>query len=111
MPRAPTTADPFNAIAEPRRREILSLLADNERPVAAIADALQLAQPSVSKHLRVLLDVGLVEVRREGRHAYYRTNPHRIKAVHDWTQTFEQYWQAQLLRIKARAERKPPTKN
>ena len=105
MPRAATTSDPFNAIAEPRRREILTLLAGTERPVAEIADELQLNQPSVSKHLRVLLDVGLVEVRREGRHAYYRTNPERIKAVHEWTRTFEQYWTAQLSRIKARAER------
>lgn len=111
MPRAPTTADPFNAIAEPRRREILSLLVATERPVAEIVTALQLGQPSVSKHLRVLLEVGLVDVRREGRHAYYRTNPERIKAVHDWTRTFEQYWQDQLLRIKASAERKSAKKN
>lgn len=110
MPRAATTSDPFNAIAEPRRREILTLLAKAERPVAEIADELAMAQPSVSKHLRVLLDVGLVEVRREGRHAFYRTNPERIKAVHDWTRTFEQYWQHQLSRIKARAERTSSTK-
>jgi DNA-binding transcriptional ArsR family regulator len=63
----------------------------------------------VSKHLRVLLEVGLVDVRREGRHAYYRTNPHRIKAVHDWTQTFERYWQDQLLRIRTRAEKTSTT--
>ena len=105
MPRAATTADPFNAIAEPRRRAILSFLADAERPVADIVDELRLAQPSVSKHLRVLLDVGLVDVRREGRHAYYRTNATQLKSVHDWTRQFEQYWQHQLLRIKARAER------
>ncbi len=110
MPRAATTSDPFNAIAEPRRRALLTLLADAERPVAEIADELGMAQPSVSKHLRVLLDVGLVEVRREGRHAYYRTNPERIKAVHDWTRTFEQYWQHQLSRIKTRAERTPSPK-
>lgn len=111
MPRAPTTTDPFNAIAEPRRREILTLLARTERPVAEIVDAMGLAQPSVSKHLRVLLEVGLVDVRREGRHAYYRTNPERIKAVHDWTRTFEQYWTHQLTRIKARAERTAATKS
>lgn len=105
MPRAPTTTDPFNAIAEPRRREILALLADEERPVAEIADELQLAQPSVSKHLRVLLEVGLVDVRREGRFAYYRTNPAQLKAVHDWTRLFEKFWQQKLIRIKARAER------
>jgi DNA-binding transcriptional ArsR family regulator len=110
MPRAPTTSDPFNAIAEPRRREILTFLADAERPVADIADELQLAQPSVSKHLRVLLEVGLVSVRREGRFAYYRTDPTQIKAVHDWTRHFEQYWQQQLSRIKARAERSASTR-
>jgi DNA-binding transcriptional ArsR family regulator len=106
MPRAPTTSDPFNAIAEPRRREILSLLADIERPVNEIADVLEIGQPSVSKHLRVLLDVGLVDVRRDGRQAFYRTNPAQLKAVHEWTKRFEQYWQHQLLRIKARAEQK-----
>ncbi|MCA0374605.1 MAG: metalloregulator ArsR/SmtB family transcription factor [Gemmatimonadetes bacterium] len=105
MPRAATTSDPFNAIAEPRRREILTLLAAEEWPVADIATELAMGQPSVSKHLRVLLDVGLVEVRREGRQAFYRTNPMQIKAIHDWTSRFEQYWTGQLLRIKARAER------
>lgn len=104
MPRAPTTADPFNAIAEPRRREILTLLADAEWPVNDIAEQLRMGQPSVSKHLRVLLDVGLVDVRRDGRQAFYRTNPAQIKAVHDWTRRFEQHWNSQLLRIKARAE-------
>ena len=105
MPRAPTTADPFNAIAEPRRRDILTLLADEEWPVTGIAERLRMGQPSVSKHLRVLLDVGLVDVRREGRQAYYRTNPIQIKAIHDWTRRFERYWTHQMLRIKARAER------
>ncbi len=109
MARASTTSDPFNAIAEPRRRDILALLADQERPVAEIADELGMAQPSVSKHLRVLLEVSLVDVRREGRHAYYRTNPQRIKAIHDWTRMFEKHWQQQLLRIKARAERASST--
>jgi DNA-binding transcriptional ArsR family regulator len=105
MPRAPTTSDPFNAIAEPRRREILAFLADDERPVGDIVDALRLRQPSVSKHLGVLLQVGLVEVRREGRQAFYRTNATQLKTVHDWTQRFEHHWQNQLQRIKARAER------
>jgi DNA-binding transcriptional ArsR family regulator len=105
MPRAATTSDPFNAIAEPRRREILELLASRERPVGEIVDALDLAQPSVSKHLRVLLDVGLVVVRRDGRQAYYRTNAQQIRAVHDWTRRFERHWQRQLLRVKERAER------
>ncbi|MBP6773472.1 MAG: winged helix-turn-helix transcriptional regulator [Gemmatimonadaceae bacterium] len=106
MPRAATTSDPFNAIAEPRRRDILTLLAADERPVNDIADALEMGQPSVSKHLRVLLEVGLVEVRRDGRQAFYRTNAAQLKAVHDWTQRFERYWQHQLLRVKERAEQK-----
>ncbi len=110
MPRAQTTSDPFNAIAEPRRRDILTFLADTERPVSEIVDALQMGQPSVSKHLRVLLEVGLVDVRREGRHAYYRTNPTQIKAIHDWTRHFERYWQHQLSRIKARAEHTAATR-
>jgi DNA-binding transcriptional ArsR family regulator len=105
MARAATTSDPFNAIAEPRRRDILVLLAGRERPVAEIVDELELAQPSVSKHLRVLLDVGLVEVRREGRQAFYRTNTEPLKAVHDWTSQFQRYWSQQLLRVKDRAER------
>jgi DNA-binding transcriptional ArsR family regulator len=104
MPRAPTTSDPFNAIAEPRRRDILTFLADAERPVSDIVDALRMGQPSVSKHLRVLLEVGLVDVRRDGRFAYYRTNATQLKAVHDWTRHFERHWQQQLSRIKARAE-------
>ena len=105
MPRAATTSDPFNAIAEPRRRDILVFLADRERPVGDIVDALDIAQPSVSKHLRVLLDVGLVDVRREGRQAFYRTNSDQIKSIHDWTGLFERFWKSQLLRIKERAER------
>lgn len=105
MPRAATTSDPFNAIAEPRRRDILVLLAGRERPVADIVDELEMAQPSVSKHLRVLLHVGLVDVRREGRQAFYRTNTEQIKTIHDWTRLFERYWKQQLLRVKERAER------
>lgn len=108
MPRATTTSDPFNAIAEPRRRDILELLAARERPVGDIADELDLAQPSVSKHLRVLLDVGLVEVRREGRQAFYRTNAEQIRTIHEWTRRFERHWQQHLLRIKDRAERATP---
>jgi len=104
MPRAATTSDPFNAIAEPRRRDILVFLAGRERAVADIVDELELPQPSVSKHLRVLLQVGLVDVRRDGRQAFYRTNTAQIKTVHDWTSHFARYWQQQLLRVKARAE-------
>lgn len=105
MPRAATTSDPFNAIAEPRRRDILVFLAGRERPVADIVDELEMAQPSVSKHLKVLLQVRLVDVRREGRQAFYRTNTDEIKTIHDWTAAFQRYWQSQLLRVKDRAER------
>jgi DNA-binding transcriptional ArsR family regulator len=104
MPRAPTTSDSFTAVAEPRRRDILDFLAPGERPVGDIVEALNLAQPSVSKHLRVLLEVGLVEVRRDGRHAFYRTNAEAIRPVHDWTSRFERYWRDQLSRVKERAE-------
>ncbi len=107
MARASTTSDTFNAIAEPRRREILSYLAAQEKPVGSIVATLRLDQPSVSKHLRVLRDVGLVRVRREGRQMLYRTNAEAIKPLHDWTSTFERYWRNQLTRIKERAEREP----
>ncbi|MGB6692422.1 MAG: metalloregulator ArsR/SmtB family transcription factor [Terracidiphilus sp.] len=106
MPRAPTTSDAFNAVAEPRRREILSLLVQSERPVGQIVLALRLDQPSVSKHLRVLRDVGLVRVRRNGRHKLYRTIPEAIRPLHEWTATFERYWRNQLNRVKERAEGK-----
>jgi DNA-binding transcriptional ArsR family regulator len=105
MARAATTTDSFNAIAEPRRRDILTLLAAAERPVGDIAVTLRMAQPSVSKHLLVLLDVGLVDVRRNGRQAFYRTNAEGLRPVHAWAATFEQYWQHQLARVKERAER------
>lgn len=104
MARASTTSDPFNAIAEPRRRHILELLADEERSVGDIADALELNQPSVSKHLHVLLDVGLVCARRDGRRTMYRTNADTVRTVHDWSGMFEKYWRGQLRRIKAHAE-------
>jgi DNA-binding transcriptional ArsR family regulator len=106
VPRAATTSDAFNAVAEPRRRAILSYLALQERPVGDIVTALRLEQPSVSKHLRVLKDVGLVHVRRDGRQAFYRTNAEAIRPLHEWTSTFERYWANQLSRIKERAERK-----
>ena len=104
MPRAATTADVFNAIAESRRREILELLAAQERPVGDIVERLGLEQPSVSKHLRVLRDVDLVRVRREGRQMLYRTNADAIRPLYDWTSGFKQYWRHQLQRIKERAE-------
>jgi len=106
MPRATTTSDPFNAIAEPRRRHILELIAGEERSVNEIADALALGQPSVSKHLQVLLNVGLVTVRRDGRRTLYRTNADTLRTIHDWCGMFAQHWRGQLRRIKAHAEEK-----
>jgi DNA-binding transcriptional ArsR family regulator len=106
MPRAATTSDAFNAVAEPRRREILDHLALAERTVGDLVVTLKLEQPSVSKHLKVLRDVGLVRVRRNGRHMLYRTNAEAIRPLHDWTKTFERLWAHQLLRIKERAEAK-----
>ena len=105
MPRATTTSDAFNAVAEPRRRDILDYLAPRERAVGDIVEALGLAQPSVSKHLRVLRDDGLVETRRDGRQIFYRTNAEGIRPLHEWTSRFERYWRNQLARIKERAER------
>lgn len=104
MARAATTSDVFNAVAEPRRREILILLAGQEKPVQEIVAALRLEQPTVSKHLRVLRDVGLVRVRRIGRHKLYRTEANAIRPLHEWAATFERYWGHQLLRVKQRAE-------
>jgi len=104
MPRATTTSDAFNAIAEPRRRQILSYLAMREYPVNEIAASLSLDQPSVSKHLRVLRSVGLVRVRCYGRQKFYRTNAESIRPLHEWAGTFERLWQHQLLNIKKRAE-------
>ena len=106
MARAATTSDSFNAVAEPRRREILSYLALQERPVGDIVVQLGIEQPSVSKHLKVLRDVGLVRVRRSGRHMLYRTDAHAIRPLHDWTSTFERLWSHQLTRVKERAEDK-----
>ena len=106
MPRASTTSDPFNAIAEPRRRHILEMIAGEERSVGEIAEALELVQPSVSKHLQVLRAVGLVTVRREGKRILYRTNAEALRTVHDWCGMFAQHWRSQLRRIKAHAEEK-----
>jgi DNA-binding transcriptional ArsR family regulator len=104
MARAATTSDPFNAVAEPRRRQILSYLAGNERQVGEIVAAVRLDQPSVSKHLGVLRRVGLVHVRRNGRHKLYRTNAEAIRPLHEWAETFERFWSHQLSRVKQRAE-------
>ena len=106
MPRALTTSDPFNAIAEPRRRHILEFIAAGERSVGEIAEALELGQPSVSKHLNVLRNVDLVTVRRDGRRVLYRANAQTLKTIHDWSGMFAQHWRGQLGRIKAHAEEK-----
>jgi DNA-binding transcriptional ArsR family regulator len=106
MPRAATTADVFNAIAEPRRREIIDLLATGQRwPVGDIVKRVRLPQPAVSKHLGVLRQVGVVTVHRAGRNRLYELNAQKLKAVYDWTKTFERFWSRQLDRIKERAER------
>jgi DNA-binding transcriptional ArsR family regulator len=106
MARAATTSDPFNAIAEPRRRDILEFIAAEERSVGEIADALELEQPSVSKHLQVLLNVNLVTMRRDGRRTLYRTNADTLRTVHDWCGMFARHWRGQLRRIKEHAEDK-----
>jgi DNA-binding transcriptional ArsR family regulator len=92
MPRAATTADAFNAVAEPRRRAILDALAGGERPVNDLVHLLGLAQPQVSKHLRVLREVGAVEVREQGRQRLYRLNAPALKPIHDWVKTYERSW-------------------
>jgi DNA-binding transcriptional ArsR family regulator len=99
MARSPTTSDAFNAVAEPRRRQILDLLARGERPVNDVAASLGLAQPQVSKHLRVLREVGLVSVRGSGQQRLYRLNADRLKPIHDWVKSFEQFWNESLDRL------------
>ena len=106
MARAATTSDAFNAVAEPRRRDILNYIAMQERSVSEIVDALEIEQPSVSKHLKVLKEVGLVDVRREGRQMLYRVNGSAIRPLWEWTSTFERMWRHQLTKIKENAERK-----
>ena len=92
MARAATTADAFNAVAEPRRRQILDALAGGERPVNDLVRALGLAQPQVSKHLRVLREVGAVDVREDGRQRLYRLNGPALKPIHDWVKNYESLW-------------------
>jgi DNA-binding transcriptional ArsR family regulator len=92
MARAATTADAFNAVAEPRRRQILDVLADGEQPVNELVVRLGLAQPQVSKHLRVLREVGAVEVRESGRQRLYRLNGKALKPIHDWVSGYERLW-------------------
>jgi DNA-binding transcriptional ArsR family regulator len=92
MARAATTADAFNAIAEPRRRQLVEALAAGERSVGELTLALSLTQPQVSKHLRVLREVGLVHVRDEGRQRLYRLDSRPLRSIHDWVANFEQLW-------------------
>jgi DNA-binding transcriptional ArsR family regulator len=92
MARAATTTDAFNAVAEPRRRQILDVLARGERPVNDLVKRLGLAQPQVSKHLKVLRKVGLVEVRDDGRQRTYRLNGRSLKPIHDWVKNYERLW-------------------
>jgi DNA-binding transcriptional ArsR family regulator len=92
MARAATTTDAFNAVAEPRRRQILDLLAGGEHAVNDLVQLLDLPQPQVSKHLRVLREVGAVDVRDEGRRRLYRLNGHALKPIHDWVRNYEQLW-------------------
>jgi DNA-binding transcriptional ArsR family regulator len=99
MARAATTTDAFNAVAEPRRRQILDVLAGGERPVNDLVDALGLAQPQVSKHLRVLREVGAVDVRGDGRQRLYRLNGHALKPIHDWVKEYERTWTERFERL------------
>src|SRR5262245_15200105 len=96
MARAATTTDAFNAVAEPRRRQILDVLAGGERPVNDLVRLLGLAQPQVSKHLRVLREVGAVEVREDGRRRLYRLNGQALKPIHDWVNNYERSWSEQF---------------
>jgi DNA-binding transcriptional ArsR family regulator len=99
MARAATTADAFNAVAEPRRRQILDALAAGERPVNDLVRQLGLAQPQVSKHLRVLREVGVVDVRDEGRQRLYRLNGNALKPIHDWVKNYEHSWSERFDRL------------
>src|SRR3954471_11550050 len=106
VPRAATTSDPFNAVAEPRRREILEYLAPAERSAGESGDRIGVSKPCVSKPLGALRNDGLVHVRREVRNVLYRTNADALRPLHEWTGTFQRYWSRQLRRIQAHAEAK-----
>jgi DNA-binding transcriptional ArsR family regulator len=106
MPRSPTTTDAFNAVAEVRRREIIELLAGKERSVNDLVNCLGLPQPQMSRHLRVLKEVGLVNVRDEGRLRWYSLDAEQLKPIYDWAQTFERFWDHQLASVKKSAEAK-----
>lgn len=92
MARSATTTDAFNAVAEPRRRQILDVLSGGELPVNDVVQLLGLSQPQVSKHLRVLREVGAVDVREDGRQRFYRLNGEALRPIHDWVKTYEQTW-------------------
>ena len=107
MPRAATTTDAFNAIAEPRRREIIDVLADGApHAVGDMVERLRTPQPAVSKHLAVLREVGIVSASKQGRFRLYRLNAEELKPIHDWVKMYERYWTHQIRRIKEVAERK-----
>jgi len=107
MPRAATTTDVFNAIAEPRRRQIIAVLVDGkEHAVGEVIATLRLPQSAVSKHLGVLRKVGIVSVSKRGQLRMYRLNAKELKPVHDWVKTYERFWTHQLDRVKQRAEQK-----
>ncbi|MDA8744212.1 metalloregulator ArsR/SmtB family transcription factor [Rubripirellula amarantea] len=105
MPPRPTTTDVFAAIAEPRRRELVSLLAKKgPMPVGDMVELTELSQPSVSKHLGLLREVGVVSVAKQGKQRIYKLEAEKLKAVYDWAKSFESMWDGQLARIKATAE-------
>ncbi|MFN0054538.1 MAG: ArsR/SmtB family transcription factor [Planctomycetales bacterium] len=99
MPRSATTADVFNAVGEPRRRQIISLLAQGERSVNDVADSLRLNQPQTSKHLKVLKEVGVVRMRGSGQQRLYSLNGTALKPIHDWVMTFAQFWRESYDRL------------
>jgi DNA-binding transcriptional ArsR family regulator len=101
MARAATTADTFNAVAEPRRRQILDVLAGGERSVNDLVDEVGLAQPQVSKHLRVLREVGAVDARAVGRQRLYRLNGRALKPIHDWVKAYEDAWSERFEQLDA----------
>ena len=110
MARAATTTDAFNAVAEPRRRQILDVLSAGERPVNDLVRVLRLRQPLVSKHLRVLREVGLVDVRDRGRQRMYSLNGHPLKPIHDWVKTYERSWSRRFDRLDVVLEELKETK-
>jgi DNA-binding transcriptional ArsR family regulator len=99
MARAATTTDAFNAVAEPRRRQILAALAGGQRSVSELVAVLDMSQPLVSKHLRVLREVGIVTAREDGRQRLYRLNGSALKPIYDWVKDFEQLWSERFARM------------